>query len=171
MDRKVDEQHRPEYDMPAAPPKFMRTVQGWIIGIGGILAAVLALKTTVVPLFSSHDSPPTERTQSAAKPVESDVLPSSSTTMTATAKKLLPTSYKIPKGTLSFDGSKWIEVNDTSIKNFKEMSRDSDGKTLLFDEDNRAYIRFPNEGGKAEYTLEDPIEWTFLYDAVAVDPH
>lgn len=168
MDREVDELREPEADTSASPPKFMRSIQGWIIGLGGILAAILALKTTVVPLFSRHDPPSTERAQSAAKPVESDAPPSTTTTTNATAKKPLPTSYQIPGGSLSFDGTNWIEENNHSIKKFKQISRNSDGKTLIADE--TYYLRFPNEGGDVELTEKDKIDWGVTYTATPTDP-
>ncbi|MEQ7874578.1 hypothetical protein ABDK56_11300 [Sphingomonas sp. ASV193] len=156
-----------------SPPKFMRTIQGWLIGLGGIVAAILALKSTALPLFSGHDPKPAEQAQSADKSAVDDPTPTPATvaqapqappsTPSPATAKALPTVYRIPGGSLSFDGSKWIEENDQSVKTFREVSRNSDGKTLLRDGD--TYLRFPNDGGPVEYSDAYPANWREIYVA------
>lgn len=164
MDNKADEPKQPEDGIGTAPPKFMRTVQGWMIGLGGILAAALALKTAVLPLISGNNSSPDQQAQSVAKPLAVEAAPSPPP---APTEDLLPTSYEIPGGSLSAKGKTWTEVNNESVKKFREVSRNANGMTLISDES--SYLRFPNDGGEVKMTYKDKVDWFVIYTATPTE--
>lgn len=159
---------RPAPDAEAAPPKFMKTIQGWLIGLSGIVVTVVGLRAAVLQLMPDKDPPATEVAQVAAEPVTTEEESSPETATDAAAEEPLPLNYEIPGGTLAFNGHAWIESNAEGSSTFKEVSRGTDGMTVAFDEDRNMYLRWPDQGGKVEWSLPDPLDWTELYYAKAV---
>ena len=171
MDEKREETHRQEPDTAVSPPRFMKTINGWLIGLSGIAVTVVGLRAAVLQLMPNDSTRAPDRVQVAGKPVDTDKASSqSSISPAASVEKPLPIKYEIPGGTLAFDGSKWIESRDNGSTAFKEISRDPNGVTVIFDEDRKMYLRWPSQGGQVEWSIPDPLTWTELYYAKAVLP-
>lgn len=84
----------------------------------------------------------------------------------ATKEAVTPafTSFKKPNGYLRMIAHKrWEETGvGGETVNWEEVSR-KDGMVVLYDQSRGMYLRFPFDGGQAQWANDNPMIWTDLF--------
>lgn len=161
-------------------PRFLVKTTGFIVGltalilaIGGLIAAANGVFGSNSASTSSYDAP------SSADPIatqNTDVLEddanaaiatddaSTTNAVSTTVASSLPLRYSKPNGYLEFLDNRWVETDQVSgaTAYFDEISR-NEGMTVTFDSSRQMYLRWPNDGGTAQWSYANPLNWTDLY--------
>ncbi len=157
----MDEPSSPESGPPAGDgsPKVLTNLKGWIGGATAVVIALAGLSQAVLMLMPAKTAEP-----QAALGEEAESAPEEAATADDAAPEALPLLYDTSDGgTLYFKDGMWTLYDEKAEadQNFELLSRD-DGKTVVANHDRTLFLRWPNEGGMAEQSVDDRVSWSEL---------
>ena len=157
----MDEPSSPEDGSPASDgsPKVLNNLKGWIGGTTAVVIALAGLSQAVLMLMPDKAAEP-----QAALGEDVAATTEEPATADAAATEALPLLYDTSDGgTLYFKDGMWTlyDAKAESDQSFETLSRD-DGKTVVANHDRTTFLRWPNEGGMAEQSVDDRVSWSEL---------
>jgi hypothetical protein len=148
-------------DNSGEPPKFFRSINGWIAGITGVVIALAGLYSAVQRFWPN--TPVQAVAQTPADDDAADGDQAATADDSAAAQEPLPLAYKAVDATFEKSGGMWVYTGADEVTRYQEVSRD-DGMTIVFDPMRKVYARWPNGGGKVEESDDDQAHWANSFD-------
>ncbi|MEO8176952.1 MAG: hypothetical protein ABI626_09885 [Sphingomicrobium sp.] len=150
-------------DNSGEPPKFFRSINGWIAGITGVVIALAGLYSAVqrfwpsTPVQAVAQTPPADDSAGAADDDQAAADDG------AAAEDQLPLSYKAVDATFEKSGGMWVYASGDEVNRYQQVSRD-DGTTIVFDPMSKVYARWPKGGGMVEESDDNQAHWKDSFD-------